>query len=113
MSMDEKEFKKLFGLKIRELRKDKNLTQEQLAELVWLDTQHYCKMENGLHFPKLNNLIKLADVLGVSVQDLFDFKLSEDEKIVQNIKFNLNKLRLKELKMVKNLINSLIDLRNT
>ena len=111
--MDEKEFKKLFGLRIRELRKEKNLTQEQLAELVWLDTQHFCKMENGNHFPSLKNLLILAEVLEVNVYDLFVYDACEEEKIIQNIKFNINKLKPKELKLVKHTISTLIDLRNS
>lgn len=111
MTMDEKEFKRLFGLKVRELRRSKNLTQEQLAELVWLDTQHLCKMENGMHFPNIKNLLKLAEVLEINVQDLFVFEGSDDDKVVQNIKFNILRLNPKELRFIKTTILSLIDLR--
>lgn len=75
--MDEKEFKKLFGLTIRELRKEKNLTQEQLAELVWLDTQHFCKMENGNHFPSLKNLLpKELKLVKHTISTLIDLRNS-------------------------------------
>ena len=67
------EFKHCFGLRIKELRRSKHLTQEQLAEEIGMDTQNLCKMENGNHFPQVKNVIKLAKILDVEVKELFDF----------------------------------------
>ncbi len=49
--MDEKQLKKDFGNRIRYIRKQKKLTQEILSEIADIDPQHYCKIENGTHFP--------------------------------------------------------------
>lgn len=111
--MDENQVKKLFGKRIKELRKEKNMTQEKLSELIFMDPQHYCKMENGNHFPSLKNIIKLAEVLEVNIQDLFSFKYTEEEKFIQKIKYNINKLTKEELKFTYTMINSLLELRNT
>lgn len=110
--MDENQVKKLFGQRIKELRKEKKLTQEKLSELILMDPQHYCKMENGNHFPSLKNIIKLAEILEVNIQDLFIFKSSDEEKELQKIKYNINKLTNKELKFIHTTINSLFELRN-
>lgn len=66
--------KKNFGMRIKELRKSKNYTQEQLAEIINMDTPNLCKMENGSHFPQTKNLAKLAIALDVEVKELFDFE---------------------------------------
>lgn len=110
--MDETQIKKLFGQRIKELRKEKKLTQEKLSELIFMDPQHYCKMENGNHLPSLKNIIKLSETLEVNIQDLFKFNNSEEEKLTQKIKYNINKLSTDELKFVNTTINSLLELRN-
>lgn len=63
--------KKLFGRRIKELRKDKNLTQEKLAELVDIDTRNIIKIENGQTFPRLKTLEKFMEIFEISASDLF------------------------------------------
>ncbi|MCD7779728.1 MAG: helix-turn-helix domain-containing protein [Candidatus Gastranaerophilales bacterium] len=78
--------KNRFGMRVKELRKSKNLTQEQLAEKIGMDTQNLCKMENGNHFPQFKNLCKIAEALDVEIKDLFDFAhFTEREKIINEI----------------------------
>ena len=112
-NMDDTELKSLFGKRVREIRKNRKLTQEQLAELIGMDTHHLCKMENGSHFPKVSNLSKLADVFGIEVKDLFSFdKSTTPANVLQNkIILNLNQLNEKELIIVDKFITSIIDLK--
>lgn len=65
------DIKELFGKRIKELRKEKNLTQEQLAELVDIDTRNIIKIENSQTFPRISTLNKLLDVFEISASDLF------------------------------------------
>lgn len=46
----------ILGQKIKELRKSKGLTQEQLAEYAHIDNKHLSKIENGLHLPTYKTL---------------------------------------------------------
>ena len=83
--------KKLFGKRLREIRRRKNLTQEQLAEMINIKTENYSRIENGLSFPKPENIEKLANILNVEISELFRFNnnLSYDEifeKIVNKMK---------------------------
>lgn len=106
---NEKEFKKQFGQRIRQLRKAKNLTQEKLAECVDIDTQHLCKTENGMHFPSLKNILKIANGLEVEPANLFDFKNNEKNESIYKINYMIkNKLSAEELKFVEKTINALI-----
>ena len=49
----------------------KNLTQEQLAELVGVTRKTINTVENGVFFPSTYLALKLSKVLGVSVEELF------------------------------------------
>lgn len=62
-----------FGKRIREIRKDKNISQEQLANLADLDRTYVGGIERGLRNPSLKNIGKIATALGIKPKDLFDF----------------------------------------
>lgn len=109
--MDEQQLKTLFGKRVRELRKSQKLTQEELAELIWMDPQHLCKMENGNHFPTLKNIIKLADVLNIEVKDLFSYDNSEENQLLDKIKIEVQKLNKKELQFLLKTISALKELK--
>ena len=55
------------GQRIRQLRKDKGLTQEQLAALCGVGHKVVCKWENDFFLPYADNLCKLSDIFGVSI----------------------------------------------
>ena len=59
-----------FGQRLKELRKEKRLTQKAMAEFVERTERHYQDMEAGkINVPALT-LIKLADLFGVSLDYL-------------------------------------------
>lgn len=53
----------LIGNVIRQLRKEKDLSQEVLSGLAGLDRTHYSKIERGLRSPTLDTLFKIAHAL--------------------------------------------------
>jgi len=65
--------KKLIGVRIKVLRKQAGLTQEQLAEQVGLDSRHLSKLEVGQHFPSLDSLERIAVALNVPLVEFFQF----------------------------------------
>ncbi len=68
-----KPIRQLLGERIRELRKAKGLTQEQLAELVGVEPRHISRVEGGYNSPSIERLARIAEVLGVPIQELFNF----------------------------------------
>lgn len=68
-----KPIRKLLGERIRELRKSKGFTQEQLAELVGVEPRHISRVEGGYSSPSIERLAKISEVLGVPIKELFDF----------------------------------------
>ena len=78
--------KKMFGQRLRELRTVKKLTQETVAELIDIKPENYSRIENGLSFPKPENIVKLSKVLGVEIAEMFQFShLNDYEKILDAI----------------------------
>lgn len=75
--------KYLFGKRVRELRKAKNLTQEQLAELVDIDPRNIIKIENAESFPRLKTLEKMLEVFEISASDMFKVEHLEDINILR------------------------------
>ena len=63
-----------FGQRLRQVRRNRNLTQEQLAERAKLSVEHISFLERGMSGTTLDTLGNLAEALGVSVKDLFDFE---------------------------------------
>ena len=61
----------MIGEKISELRKNKNLTQEELAGLIGVSAQSISKWENRVTMPDIMLLPVLAGALDVTVNDLF------------------------------------------
>jgi transcriptional regulator with XRE-family HTH domain len=62
-----------FGKRLRQIRRQKDLTQEQLAEAVGVSPTFLSNLERGINGPSFDILQKLAEVLGVRVQEFFDF----------------------------------------
>ena len=59
-----------FGKFITELRKEKNLTQKELADQLFVSDKTVSKWERGASFPNVVLLIPIAECLGVSVTEL-------------------------------------------
>ena len=60
------------GKFIAELRKEKGMTQEQLGERLGVNSRSVSRWENGHGMPDISLLLTLADVLGVTVQELLE-----------------------------------------
>ena len=65
---------KLFGKRLKEIRKNKNITQEQLAEQIGIEPKQICRIENGTCFTTFEKLQKIAQTLDVEVYEFFRFE---------------------------------------
>jgi len=66
--------KKLLGKRVAYLRNQTGLTQEQFAEKCDYSVEFISLIERGINAPSVDRLSRMAQVLGVEVKDLFDFK---------------------------------------
>lgn len=65
--------KQLLGARIKELRKSRGMTQDQLAERVDLATRYISLIEVGRSSPSLETIENIARALEVELKTLFDF----------------------------------------
>ena len=93
--------KKKLGKRIKELRKNAGLTQEQVAEQIEMEQNTISVIESGRNFPTLMTLEKIAKVLNVELSDFFDYEyLADIDSIrcyVQNKFQQLNETKLRQL----------------
>ncbi|MFL9837621.1 MULTISPECIES: helix-turn-helix domain-containing protein [Flavobacterium] len=66
------DIKKKFGLKIKELRKERGLSQEKLAHLAEIDRTYLPSIEKGERNVSIEIVERLANALNVKIKDLFD-----------------------------------------
>ena len=64
---------KKIGEFLKVLRKERGLTQEQLAEIVGVDFRYISFIENARSFPSCELIEKLSNALNVDYADLFSF----------------------------------------
>jgi transcriptional regulator with XRE-family HTH domain len=68
------DIKSQLGQRVRELRKSKGLSQEQLAHLSGLSRQYIADVERGARNIAIVNVEKIAKALEIPLSKLFDFK---------------------------------------
>lgn len=65
------DLKKLVGQRLQALRMERNMTQEQVSEMLHLSTSAYCKMEYGETDLTLTRLNQIAEAFEMSAAELF------------------------------------------
>lgn len=80
----------LIGEKIRLLRKNKKLTQTQLAEALSVSTQSVSKWETHLSAPDISILPDIARYFGVTMDELFNYRLDVLNYKEKFIRFMVN-----------------------
>ena len=75
------------GENIQALRKEKHLTQEELAEVFGVTSQSISKWELGLSCPDISVLPEIADYFKVSIDELIGYKpMTSISSLYLNIK---------------------------
>ncbi|WP_409049688.1 helix-turn-helix domain-containing protein [Runella sp. MFBS21] len=67
----------LLGHALRQARKERNLTQQQLGELVGVQKAQISKIENSVKNARLETILKVFDALGAKVN--FNVELSNEK----------------------------------
>jgi len=75
-----------FGERLKKIRKEKNLTQEEVAEKIGVSGQAVSKWEKGECLPDVYNLKLLGKLYRISVDNLLAIENDGDEKIIESIK---------------------------
>ena len=70
---------KNIGQKIKDIRKQKGLSQEELAELAKVNLRTIQRLENSENEPRGKTLHLICDVLEVNVEDILDYGKQDDK----------------------------------
>lgn len=105
---------KIVGDRIRILRSEKGLSQEELADKAGIDPSHLGRLERGERNPSLISLDKIIKALGVTFEDLFKYiqpsNMETDSTTMSLIINKLNTLSLDDQKLILNLIDTMFQL---
>ncbi|MEH5672050.1 helix-turn-helix transcriptional regulator [Enterobacter cloacae] len=69
------------GKELKKLRKENNITQEYLAEKLYVSIQTVNKWENGKCLPDAINLLHIAQFYGVSLDVLMKNEMRKNKKV--------------------------------
>ena len=89
--------KKTLGTMISSLRKDKGMTQLELAEIMGVTDKAVSKWERDLSCPDINSIPKLAEILEISVEDLMQGKTETKEQDTKEKKENISINKVDEI----------------
>ena len=84
------------GAYLKELRKDKAITQEQLADILNVSRRTVSRWETGSNLPDLDLLIELADFYKVDLRQLLEGEANPEDDAVSVEVMNLP-IRLREV----------------
>ncbi len=86
--MDQIKIGKFISLK----RREKNITQCELAEMLGISDRAISKWENGVCMPDVSNIPKLCNILGITINDLFSGYVVDMKEIDKQMENNLLEL---------------------
>jgi len=100
----------MFTQKLKQLRLERGLSQQQIADKLGISNQAYSRWETGKFSPNLQSLEKIAKTLNVPIEELLSNKPLSLEKILssETITFQDKELSEKQLNDLKQFIKELI-----
>lgn len=103
---------KKVGQFLKELRKEQNMTQEQLGEKVGTTNKTVSKWENGNYMPPIDVLLLLSDIYNISINEILSGRRLNNDEYKQNAEDNmksaLEKLSVKEKRISRIFISFLL-----
>lgn len=90
-----------FGDNLKNLRKSKNLSQDDLAEKVGVSRQSVSKWECSAAYPEMNNILELCKIFNCKISDLINDNITDIDLLDDNTKKNLVKFQKNEQKKMK------------
>jgi len=104
--------KQELGEKIKRIRKQRGLTQEELAEKIDITSRNLSNIELGISFPKPETLEKFLNAMNVSTQTLFsNDNIKTDQELVDSINFYIDSIKHdhKTLEIIYKILKGLIE----
>lgn len=93
------------GKFISSKRKEKGITQSQLAEKLYISDRAVSKWENGICLPDAGNMPELCEILGITINDLFSGEVVDMKDNERKLEENLLDLVKAKEESDKHLLN--------
>ena len=90
-----------FGDNLKQLRKTKKVSQEELAEKLGVSRQSISKWETGENYPSMTNIMCLCDIFHCKINDIVHEDFEDINSLDPEIKMKVVKLKEKEQKRMK------------
>ena len=90
-----------FGQNLRNLRKSKNISQEELAERVKVSRQSVSKWETGEAYPEMNNILELCKIFHCHINDLVNDNILDMDSLDEDVKMSAVKFKKEKQKQMK------------
>lgn len=96
-----------FGQNLKNLRKSKNMSQEELAEKVNVSRQSVSKWETGEAYPEMNNILELCKIFHCHINDLVNDNILDIDSLDEEVKMSAVKFKKEKQKQMKGISNIL------
>ena len=90
-----------FGENLKQIRKEKNISQEDLAERLGVARQSISKWETGENYPSMQNIICLCDIFKCKINTLVHENISDLNSLDEDVKMSVVKFKEEKQKKVK------------
>ena len=90
-----------FGENLKQIRKSKNISQEDLAERLGVSRQSISKWETGENYPSMFNIMCLCDIFKCKINNLVHESMPEFNSLDEEIKMSVVKFKENEQKKMK------------
>ena len=92
-----------FGDNLKQIRKSKKISQEELADKLGVSRQSVSKWETGENYPSMQNIVCLCDIFRCKMNDLVHESFEDIDFMDKEIKMSVVKLNEEEQKRMKTL----------
>lgn len=84
------DYKKEMGIRLKQRRKELHMTQEQLSDKLNISIKHYSEVERGITGLSVENIIKISNILHMSIDYLLKGESKKEEFPYEMIVFYQN-----------------------
>ena len=90
-----------FADNLKNLRKRRNISQEQLAEKVGVSRQSVSKWETSEAYPEMNNILELCKIFKCNISDLVNDKMIDIDSLDEEVKMSVVKFKKEKQSQMK------------
>jgi len=101
--------KELLGKRIKELRKQKEYTQDYLAEKLKIEPRQLSKLETGKHYPSFETIVYLLKTFNITFEELMSCKhLKSDDELRKHLIEDIKSVNGEKLKDIYKIVNCMV-----